>query len=470
MSKISRRNAAIAAFFLFGTLFCVFMVLLLLSGSAQVDALPSVQVLADPQEEYLPLLFKGHDGNAVLVCSGTESTFLLRLDSSTGKVLLENEVPTLAFWAVLRSNRLFVLEYSETDTFLTAYDINTFAQTACHSLSFPLDQLLYFDCDSTGTVYYALSDSPAVLQILFSDGTEATQEFPESVEYLETAEDGSLLIFAGEKLFYARQGEDFQEIPCLAPPCKRLNDMLIIDQDGIISALKSDEAGIFLSPLFRCSEQLTDTFSFCLDGENCLVLSNGSTVLRYDLDGQNQGSCHVTSAPLAVCSVGTLLREKDGLYYSAFPFWEGEKDTETPSSLASPRPTTTLFPSLNSSLPQEAPPLEVEGQYILMPAGTTAMELREYFMPEAVKICDLTGKQITQGQLATGMTADDWFVVIKGDCNGTGTVTSADLRAALTLFLDSPLVTDAASRAADLNDNGEIDTDDLLQLSRLAAK
>ena len=460
MGKISRRNAAIAAFFLFCA-FCVVIVLFLLSGSTQVEVLPSVQVLDDPQERYLPLVFEEQNGSAVLVCSGAENTVLLRLDGVTGQIQLQDAITSLSPWAALRGGSLFVLESENDSTLLVTYDVETFEELSHRSLPLLPDKLLQFDCDSGGTVYCTLSDSPAVLRILSPDETEVTREFAAPVEYLETAEDGSLLVFAGEKLFYARQG-NFQEIPCLAPPCKRLNDTLSVDRDGIVSVIAFDETGAFLSPLFRCSEQFSDAFSFCLDGEKCLILSNGSTVLRYDLEGQSRGSCHLTSAPLAICSAGALLLERNELSYSAFAFSEEELPFETP------------LPPENSQsseeFPSEEPPLEIEGQYIVMPVGSTVAELREYFKPEAVKICDLAGRQITQGTLATGMTAGDWIIVIEGDCNGTGTVNSADLRAALTLFLESPLVTDANSRAADLNRSGEIDTQDLLLLSRRLGK
>ena len=64
------------------------------------------------------------------------------------------------------------------------------------------------------------------------------------------------------------------------------------------------------------------------------------------------------------------------------------------------------------------------------------------------------------------VTAEDLVYNGGKTTNATATVNSADLRAALTLFLEAPLVADANSRAADLNDNGEIDTQDLLMLSK----
>ena len=461
MNRGLRKNAAVVAFFLFSALL-VLAGAFLLSGSTAAEVLPAVQVLSDPREQYLPLLLDERENSVLLVCSGEEDTLLLRLDGSTGQVLLQREIPSLSVWSALRGDYFFILEYTEDGTFLTAYDTDTLAERSRASLPVHPDRLLQFDCDAAGTVTYTLAGSPAVLRT-FSAAGEESREFSGPVEYLETAGDGSLLVFADKKLFYARQGEAFQEVPCLAPPCKRLSETILIDRDGIVSALKTDETGVFLSSRFRCSEQLTDAFSFCLDGENCLLLSNGSTVFRYDMKGENQGSCHLASVPLAICPAGAILREGDALSYSVFSF---------PGTDRSPDSTDS---SLGSDPPPQGPasaepPIEVEDQYILMPAGSTVAELRELFKPEAVKICDVTGKQITQGKLATGMTAGDWFIVIEGDCNGTGTVNSADLRTALSLFLDSDIVTDANTRAVDLNDNGVIDTEDLFLLSAMVGE
>ena len=454
------KNAAVVAFFLFSVFF-VFIVLFLLPGNASVEALPAAPVLSDPQGEYLPLLLEEYN-NVLLACSGAEDTLLLCLDGKTGEVLLQNEIPAPSSWAVRRGAHLLVLEYSENDVILVAYDAGTLSELSRSSLPFHPDRLVQFDCGMNGTVYYTLSDSPHTLWMLSASGEEK-QEFPGPVEYLETAGDRSLLVFAAGKLFYARQGGTFQEIPCLAPPYKRLGDTMLIDQDGIVSTLKTDEAGMFLAPLFRCSEQLTDAFSFSLDGENCLIVSNGSTVLRYDTEGQTLGSCHLASVPLALCPAGAILRDGEMLSYSALSFVREDPPSDS-SAFPSESDPSEKDPST------EKPPIEMEAQYILMPAGSTAADLRELFKPGSVKICDLAGKQITQGKLATGMTADDWFIVIKGDCNGTGTVNSADLRTALSLFLKSGLVTDAYSRAVDLNDNGAVDTQDLLLLSAMVGK
>lgn len=102
-----------------------------------------------------------------------------------------------------------------------------------------------------------------------------------------------------------------------------------------------------------------------------------------------------------------------------------------------------------------------------MPAGSTADQLRKLFEPEAVMIRDLKGNPLTSGRLATGMTAGEWILVIEGDCNGTGTVNTADLREALSLSLLPSQPGNSCYRAADLNGDGTVDTKDLLLFSAM---
>lgn len=439
-----------AAFFLFAAILLAVVCVLL--GSAQKETLPSVLVLPDEEESYLPILTAERGGKVLLVCSGREDTLLLRLDRA-GQVELKKKLPVFSSWAAVRGSSLLVREDTGNSTALTAYNVESFTEIShtllpCHS-----DEMLWFDCDPEGNIYYSRAQTPAILRTLSSAGGERQREFPGSVDFLETAEDGSLLVFAGGKLFFG-EGEDFQEISCLSPPWKRLSSTVVLDRDGVVSDLREEEENYLLFPRFRCSEYIYDTFSFCLDGENCLILSNtAGTVTRYSADGTARDTCHLPHTALGVCPAGAVFREKDGLHFSAFAF---SPETSTPE----PSPPSEPVP--------EEPPLKMEGSYLLLSAGTTVPELRELFRPESVEVFDLSGRPLYRGSLATGMTVEGWTVVVLGDCNGTGTVNSADLRVAMTMLLADTPVDDPSSRAADLNHNGELDTEDLVLMNQLA--
>lgn len=163
-------------------------------------------------------------------------------------------------------------------------------------------------------------------------------------------------------------------------------------------------------------------------------------------------SCSLEKTAFLVCGSGAFYLAEGVLYYSPFAF---SRITPEPSAEPSPAPGE--------------PPVRVENGYLLMSVGSTADELRELFKPEAVDIRGLTGKQVVHGKLATGMTAGEWILVIEGDTDGSGTVTGADLRAALKMSMEPPAEGSPWFRAADLNGDGVVDTADLVLLSAMAA-
>ena len=82
-----------------------------------------------------------------------------------------------------------------------------------------------------------------------------------------------------------------------------------------------------------------------------------------------------------------------------------------------------------------------------MPQGVTVKELLAYFAPEAVHIRRPDGTDVTSGNLATGMTAGEYTIAVLGDCDGSGTLSQADLRQAQALLLEDSSTQGASRRA-----------------------
>ena len=101
-----------------------------------------------------------------------------------------------------------------------------------------------------------------------------------------------------------------------------------------------------------------------------------------------------------------------------------------------------------------------------MPQGVTVKELLAYFAPEAVHIRRPDGTDVTSGNLATGMTAGEYTIAVLGDCDGSGTLSQADLRQAQALLLEDSSTHGAARRAGDLDGDGLLTTQDLVLLSQ----
>ena len=206
---------------------------------------------------------------------------------------------------------------------------------------------------------------------------------------------------------------------------------------------------------------------------------------------------------LAVCGSGALTAEDGFFWFTPLSFQEAAA-TPTPSPTAeptptpSPEPTPTPAPSEEptpeptptqeptpvptetpgptpdptpSQEPTPSPPptpegIVQEGGLLVMPQGVTVKELLAYFAPEAVHIRRPDGTDVTSGNLATGMTAGEYTIAVLGDCDGSGTLSQADLRQAQALLLEDSSTQGAARRAGDLDGDGLLTTQDLVLLSQ----
>lgn len=145
------------------------------------------------------------------------------------------------------------------------------------------------------------------------------------------------------------------------------------------------------------------------------------------------------------------------------------EDTPNPSEEppASPTPGTPIY------LPDGLMYMEtsgVEGEYIVLNSKFNVDLLRQYLF-QATLIKDQNGKSVYSGPVKTGMTADDKTIVVLGDCDGSGYLTSRDI-----YLIEEYMVnirgfdTEAIALAADVNMDGEITTMDLVCISNEIAE
>lgn len=399
-----------------------------------------------------PVLLERCGDDVIFAGSGEESAVLLRLNGDTGEILVRTELDFPLYWASLCGDTLFVRNDAAENAALAAYDVQSLEAQSQRQLNFKPNDVVFFECDEQGNCFYVLSGSRRILRTALADGTENTCEFADLIEFLEVDDSGAMWVYCGRRLMTAQLGQEFTEVEFAGVPYCLLDGGRLMDTDGVVYRI--DRTAV---PVFKCAETIYNRMSLCVDAEGGLIVAkSGGGVSRYTEKGAAGGSCKLEKTAAAVCGTGAIYRVNDGVYYSAFNFG-------MPMASPSPQPTVTPGPNY--------PPAYAEGDYIVMSDGTTADELRELFMPEAVVIRDKNGNQVYHGRISTGMTAGDWTLVIRGDCNGTGTINTADLRQAMYFVIysyhyemdDDP--TDVYHRAADMNDNGMVDLDDLTLLA-----
>ena len=90
--------------------------------------------------------------------------------------------------------------------------------------------------------------------------------------------------------------------------------------------------------------------------------------------------------------------------------------------------------------------------------------------PDTILVRDLEGQPVSSGALATGMSAstagEEFLLVVPGDCDGNGAVNRQDLKEAQALLLEGDGLSTPYRRAADLDGDGALTTQDLALLSR----
>lgn len=438
-------------------------------------------------------LFEEQDGLCLLAYSGQApgTSALYALDTATGETL-SNYVSfqgTLV-WARQRGSSLFAVEHSAAGYTLHQFTLPNFGLEPIHSrLLFGVseDTFAVFDCDGEGRFFYANgllmtgSVQDSSLSVVQAGGSMVS-----GVSFLEVTPQGTLVAAAAGQLYVgsAASPGQWKAIPAgdIAPLCL-VGENYLAATDGRLYRL----GGGSLSPVG--SAPLASGQLCAVDQEGRLVYGSGGTVQWASLSGEVLAQAQPRGELLAVCGSGALTAEDGFFWFTPLSFQEAAA-TPTPSPTAEPTPTPAPEPTPTqeptpvptetpgptpeptpSQEPTPSPPptpegIVQEGGLLVMPQGVTVKELLAYFAPEAVHIRRPDGTDVTSGNLATGMTAGEYTIAVLGDCDGSGTLSQADLRQAQALLLEDSSTQGAARRAGDLDGDGLLTTQDLVLLSQ----
>lgn len=438
-------------------------------------------------------LFEEQGGLCLLAYSGQApgTSALYALDTATGKTL-SNYVSfqgTLV-WARQRGSSLFAVEHSAAGYTLHQFALPNFGIEPIHSRllsGVSEDTFAVFDCDGEGRFFYANgllmtgSVQDSSLSVVQAGGSMVS-----GVSFLEVTPQGTLVAAAARQLYVgsAASPGQWEAIPAgdIAPLCL-VGENYLAATDGRLYRL----GGGSLSPVG--SAPLASGQLCAVDQEGRLVYGSGGRVQWASLSGEVLAQTQPRGELLAVCGSGALTAEDGFFWFTPLSFQEAAA-TPTPSPTAEPTPTPAPEPTPTqeptpvptetpgptpeptpSQEPTPSPPptpegIVQEGGLLVMPQGVTVKELLAYFAPEAVHIRRPDGTDVTSGNLATGMTAGEYTIAVLGDCDGSGTLSQADLRQAQALLLEDSSTQGAARRAGDLDGDGLLTTQDLVLLSQ----
>ena len=431
-----------------------------------------------------PALFQ-QEGDAVwLGVGGMFQSVLYRLDSQ-GQILNTAAVEAEPVSICKRGDSLFfwkntgpqgqIDQFSPALTPMTSWDSPvTYVFLSC------------FDFSPAGDLY---AGEGAVLTLYPRGGEAAEREFEGEIRFLQVTPQGQLYVYAGGTLYHSGDGslQGLSPVSGGKEPFALLGEEGWVDVSGGVYRLEQGSPRL-VTDLGRPPVVGTESL-YAGDKQGFAVGQDGGAITWYGWDGSVLGSCLVPGSlravtpSLALCGAdGALALAQTGFAAPAAtptptpaPSEEPE-ETPTPAPSEEPEETPTPAPSQEpgeSPAPTPVPPPagwapELQGDKIYVPLGAAVEDLRNYFKPMAVKVLTPEGEAVYYGNLATGMTVEEYTIVVPGDCDGTGACNDRDVQAAQAHLLEETLLEGPCRLAADLDGDGEVTPEDLVLFDTLA--
>lgn len=347
-----------------------------------------------------------------------------------------------------------------------------------------LEDAYLTSCTAGGGLYVVLHGDESTLTLHAEDYSTWERAFESPIRLLHITENGQLWVCTEDAAYAgdAQNPESLRPIPGGAP-ARILGSNVFLDSSGTVWRVTGDSSQPILNGL--PPESLC-----CADTQGVVYTDGTGRIHRLLWDGSELGSCIVSGTPLALTAQGVLYEEDGAHYYSLLDFTPAQDPpTPTPAPTPSLDPEPSLDPSTEPSLepslePDPSPSPSQKPDWLdaykrpgfFFITGRIPIEyLIDEFIPQEIYLRTAQGELVTTGFLSTGMTVH-WGkyspdentarLVVYGDCNGDGKVTSADIKQAQLFLLQGP--DDAAQwyfLAADQDEDGEVTSKDLLWLS-----
>ena len=345
-----------------------------------------------------------------------------------------------------------------------------------------------FDFSPAGDLY---AGKGAVLTLYprGGGGEAADREFEGEIRFLQVTPQGQLYVYAGGTLYHSGDGslQGLSPVSGGKEPFALLGEEGWVDVSGGVYRLEQGSPRLVTD--LGLLPVVGTEFLYAGSEQGFAVGQDSGAITWYGWDGAVLGSCLVPGSlravtpSLALCGAdGALALAQTGFAAPAAtptptpaPSQEPE-GTPTPAPSGEPEETPTPAPSEEpgeSPAPTPAPPPagwapELQGDKIYVPLGAAVEDLRNYFKPMAVKVLTPEGEAVYYGNLATGMTVEEYTIVVPGDCDGTGACNDRDVQAAQAHLLEETLLEGPCRLAADLDGDGEVTPEDLVLFDTLA--
>lgn len=407
-----------------------------------------------------PALFQQEGDTVWLGVGGMFQSVLYRLDSQ-GQILNTAAVEAEPVSICKRGDSLFfwkntgpqgqIDQFSPALTPMTSWDSPvTYVFLSC------------FDFSPAGDLY---AGEGAVLTLYPRGGEAAEREFEGEIRFLQVTPQGQLYVYAGGTLYHSGDGslQGLSPVSGGKEPFALLGEEGWVDVSGGVYRLEQGSPRL-VTDLGRPPVVGTESL-YAGDKQGFAVGQDGGAITWYGWDGSVLGS-RLVPTPLRAVTPSLALCGGDGALALAQTGFAAPAATPTPTPAPSQEPGESPAPTPVPPPAGWAP--ELQGDKIYVPLGAAVEDLRNYFKPMAVKVLTPEGEAVYYGNLATGMTVEEYTIVVPGDCDGTGACNDRDVQAAQAHLLGEALLEGPCRLAADLDGDGEVTPEDLVLFDTLA--
>lgn len=447
---------------------------LLLAGLARPYHNPAYIDIFTLSEGNLPqvLLYEETEYGVLLCFNDNGKGTVLLLNEADGRVQVQREYGQPFYFASRQGGRVILVMDGSWDAEAHQLSLSDLNERQVLNLGFPSESLSLLDGDENGNLYLSPVGNENML-LGFSADNEFLGEwsFPDNLIFLQIRAD-TLFAYTDVGQWISAPLSDLSALTCAALPVRPgriLTEQYLLDADGMVRDYTDPD----FPALYACPVPPSSYSFHTMDGQNRLIWADNAEMIQRADPAEDGESYRIEGSVQAVSAQSAIVQQDSRLCYVRLDSFEPvppeeENSPSEPESEPEPEPD----PKPGGETGENARPewLTQNGEYLYAPAGKTIKNLRDAFAPLPITVARETGELLPGGTLRTGFQisggdGQSFTLIIPGDCNGSGTVNSADIKEAQKMLLGVSSCSWPCFMAADLDGDGEITTADLVLLS-----
>ena len=341
------------------------------------------------------------------------------------------------------------------------------------------------------SIYIVKNSAPTILEKYSGGSLEYSYDFGAEISFIDSVND-ILYVHSAGVLYYGNfysTPDNFSLCSLSYSPATFLSNYSFISTGGNYVIFSGGET------LMKSNKIIPDKSCTFLNSKQPFYAANGKIYGLYSGATVYVGSTwldsfyqyNVTGKVIGVNSNGILKSESGKLVFAEHQKEEVPESSAVPSESTAPSPTpgasiapsskpqTTPTPSASleptpSVSPNPKEELTIKDHIVYLDCGDKVSRITKTYGLEVYK----SDGSKASGDVRTGMyflfDNEEYLICVTGDINGSGTVNSSDIKALQKHVINETQLDGIYKTAADMNDDGSLNTVDLYLLAKLISK